>query len=92
MIEVRVWQRRHAVDIVAEVAPVPGMGTWDVCVFREPGRHAIQIGGRFGFLTDAHTAADVLAAATFAHRCDAECGVWNPIERRGPGRRPDART
>jgi hypothetical protein len=90
MAELRVWQRRHGSDIVAAVTPVPGVGTWDVCFFREPGRRELRDGGRFGLLIDAHAAADALACATFGHRCEQACGSWNPIERRSPKRRGEA--
>ena len=83
MREVRVWRRQHGPTIVAEVAPVSGMGTWDVCAWREPGRTDLVPGGRhFSFLTDAHAAADMLAAITFGHRCDEHCQPWAAVERR----------
>jgi hypothetical protein len=85
----RTWQRRHAPNIVAEVRPVGGMGTWDVCVWRDVEPQEMCEGGRHGFLTDAHEAADALAAMTFAHRCDADCGKWNPVERRNKDRNSD---
>jgi hypothetical protein len=81
MAELRVWQRRHGDDIVAEVSPVQGMGTWDICAWREPDRRETR-GGRFGWLADAHHGADTLAQLTFDHRCDSRCGVWNAVERR----------
>ncbi len=85
--ELRVWQRRHGPVIVAEVRPVAGMGTWDVCVWRELDGAERCEGGRHGMLTEAHRAADALAVTTFAHQCDAACGEWNAIERRQESRR-----
>jgi hypothetical protein len=82
MSELRVWQRRHAPNIVAEVRPVGGMGTWDICTWLDAGSPERCEGGRHALLTEAHLAADVLAATTFDHRCDAACGEWNAIERR----------
>ena len=78
--QLRSWQRRHARDIVAEVRPVPGMGTWDVCVWRDAAPPEHCEGGRHGLLTAAHRAADELTAASFDHRCDATCGIWAPVE------------
>jgi hypothetical protein len=82
MSELRTWQRRHAPDVVAEVRPVAGMGTWDVFVWRDVEPPETCEGGRHGLLVEAHRAADTLAASTFAHQCDASCGPWNPVERR----------
>ena len=81
------WQRRHGDDIIAEVVPVMGIGTWDVSVCRQPGSRERCAGGRFGLLTDAHHAADALALAALEHTCDSTCGVWTAIERR-QSRRP----
>lgn len=85
------WQRRHGDDIIAEVTPVMGIGTWDVNVCRQPGSRELRTGGRFGLLTDAHHAADALVWAAFQHTCDSRCGVWAAIERR-QSRRPKVQT
>jgi hypothetical protein len=82
-----VWHRRHAPDIIAEVTPVMGMGTWDVGIFRETNPAATRAGGRFGLLTDAHQAADAMVWAVYQHTCDPTCGVWTAVERRQPGHR-----
>jgi cold shock CspA family protein len=78
----RVWQRHHTPDIVAEVRPVSGIGTWDVCAWRDVTPPEKCEGGRYGLLTEAHRAADALAATTFNHRCDTSCGEWNASDRR----------
>jgi hypothetical protein len=75
----RAWQRLHGNDIVAEVAPVDGMGTW-----RAWARHAH--GGAwhnaeqssFAMLVDAQAAADRLAIEKFNHLCDQRCAEWRP--------------
>ena len=82
------WQRRHSSNIVAQVTPVEGIGTWDVCVFHSDDLATTWDGGRFGLLTDAHDAADALVATTFAHRCEDACGAWNAVERRRTPRTP----
>jgi hypothetical protein len=84
--ELRVWQRRHATGVVAQVTPVPGMGTWDVCAWHEADREDLRTAGRFGVLSDAMAAADDLAIASAVHACSAECGRWEPIERRKSAR------
>jgi hypothetical protein len=82
MTALRVWQRRHTPNLVAEVRPVGGMGTWDVSVWRDVEPPERCEGGRYELLTEAHRAADALAATTFNHRCDESCGEWNALERR----------
>ena len=83
MSQLRTWQRRHAERVVAEVSPVPGMGTWEACarLIAPPGT-AREVGLHFSLLTDAQDAADVLARAMVPHQCDASCGEWAAIERR----------
>jgi hypothetical protein len=77
------WRRQHSADIVAEVTPVSGMGTWQVCAWRVAGDVHRNLPDRhFSLLTDAHEAADQLAAVTFEHRCDDICGEWTAVERR----------
>jgi hypothetical protein len=79
--EPRPWRRRHAQDIIAEVTLVTAVDSWDVSVWQKPVRktHADRY---FWFLTDAHVAADSLAAVTFEHQCNAACGPWQAVERR----------
>ena len=86
MTELRLWRRHHSPNLVAEVAPVPGMGTWTICAWRGPERLTVHQGGQCQLLTDAHRQADALSAAVFDHRCDAYCGVWQPVERRAKPR------
>jgi hypothetical protein len=87
MSELRTWQRRHGDRVVAEVRPVPGMGTWEACA-RFPGPPFIEreVGLHFSLLTEAQEAADVLARAMVPHDCDARCDPWTPIERRNDSR------
>jgi hypothetical protein len=82
MVELRIWQRRHATGVVAEVTPVAGIGTWEVCAWHEPDRGGVSAGRRFGLLSDAMAAADALAIASAGHTCDEKCGKWEPTERR----------
>jgi hypothetical protein len=83
------WQRRHAPDIVAEVTPVEGMGTWEVCAWRAPNRRDIKVGASCCFLTDAMNAADALAGSG-GHTCDASCEKWEAVERRQKRRAVEA--
>jgi hypothetical protein len=71
-------------NLVAEVRPMPGIGTWLVCAWLGTERLDYSEGGQFALLTDAHREADALTAALFGHRCDAECGPWVPVKPR-PG-------
>jgi hypothetical protein len=81
MTQLRLWRRRHSQNIIAEATPVAGMGSWEVSVWQK-GVRKTNGGRQFSLLTDAHTAADGLAAVTFGHQCDAGCGPWDPVERR----------
>lgn len=83
MSQLRTWQRRHAERVVAEVTPVPGMGTWEACArLLDPPGTVRQVGLQFSLLTDAQDAADVLARAMVGHDCDASCTPWTALERR----------
>jgi hypothetical protein len=83
MSQLRTWQRHHAERVVAEVCPVPGMGTWEACArLLGPPETERQVGLQFSLLTDAQDAADVLARAMMPHECDAMCEPWSAIERR----------
>jgi hypothetical protein len=83
MSELRTWQRHHGNRVVAEVRPVPGMGTWEACarltgppfIERELGRH-------FSLLTEAQAAGDLLARTMVPHDCDVLCDLWMAVERR----------
>jgi hypothetical protein len=87
MKKLSLWQRRHQPDVIGEVTPIAGIGTWAVCAYRTPGRRQVRHGGRFELLTEAHHAADALVAAAFHHTCGTACAAWQPIERRRAGSR-----
>ena len=82
MSQLRTWQRRHADQVVAEVSPVPGMGTWEACARILSSGAERHVGLHFSLLTDAQDAADILARAMAPHDCDAACEQWTAIERR----------
>ena len=86
MRKLRVWRRNHGPDLVAEVAPIQGMGTWRACArrLRSSGRdelvdHATR---SFSLLEDAQAAADDLLHQHYNHRCDDSCGEWGPLQAR----------
>jgi hypothetical protein len=74
----RSWRRLHGSDVIAQVEPVAGFGTWRVSVWnvtdpKHPTRHLSE----FQLLTEALDAADALARQQFGHTCDkAYCGQW----------------
>ena len=83
MSELRTWRRRHGDRVIAEVRPVPGMGTWEAGArLTGPPFTEREVGLHFSLLTEAHDAADVLARAMVAHQCNADCDPWMAIERR----------
>jgi hypothetical protein len=82
MAELRVWRRRHSPNIVSQVTPIEGIGTWDICVSSAVEGQEVRGAERFSLLSDALQAADRLAAATYQHHCVPACGVWEPVERR----------
>jgi Tfp pilus assembly protein PilP len=79
MSELHTWQRRHRNGYVAEVSPVPGMGSWEASTYTATGRSG-PIEDRFSLLTDAQGAADRLALVLAPHDCS-RCGVWVAVER-----------
>jgi len=82
MSQLRSWQRRHR-RVVAEVSPVPGMGTWEACArLLDPPETQREVGLQFSLLTDAQDAADVLARTMVRHECDSTCEQWVAVERR----------
>ena len=86
MSQLRTWQRRHG-RVVAEVSPVPGMGTWEASArLLDPPETERQVGLQFSLLTDAQDAADVLARAMIRHDCDGACEPWGAVERRKSSR------
>jgi hypothetical protein len=86
MSELRTWQRLHAQQVVAEVSPVPGMGTWEACARVLASGAERHVGLHFSLLTEAQDAADVLARAMVPHECGAGCEQWSAIERRKTSR------
>jgi hypothetical protein len=81
----RVWHRNHSDGVIAEVAPVAGMGNWRTCASREIGREREAYEGpSFSLLVAAQAAADALGQSRFGHQCDVRCGQWHPAERRRP--------
>jgi hypothetical protein len=79
------WRRHHDENIVAEVTPVQGIGTWRACARRMSESHEAERGA-FDLLVEAQLAADQLTHAKFGHVCDRRCGFWQP---QAPQRRHD---
>jgi len=80
--QLRMWRRRHVSGVIAEVAPVPGIGSWEACAWSVGApKSKFPVGGSFSLLTDAQEAGDNLACARMAHDCSL-CERWVPIERR----------
>jgi len=85
MRKLRVWRRHHGPDLLAEVAPFDGMGTWRACArrFRSAGDDLVDHAkGSFSLLAEAQAAADELLARHFKHRCNRSCGQWGPARKR----------
>jgi hypothetical protein len=84
MRKLRVWRRHHGPDLVAEVAPIQGMGTWRACArrVRSAGRDELVDHAKrsFSLLADAQAAADELLQQHYDHRCDRSCGEWGPVQ------------
>ena len=84
MRKLRVWRRHHGPDLVAEVAPIQGMGTWRACArrLRSTGRHELVAHAKrsFSLLADAQAGADELLQKHYHHRCDHACGEWGPVQ------------
>ena len=81
MTNLRMWRRLHSGNIIAEVTAVSGIGGWAACVWRLSGDpHRIEAARHFALPSDAHRAADQLAAFTFQHRCDTKCRQWDAVE------------
>jgi len=74
----RTWRRLHGSEVIAEVAPVSGFGTWRVSAWNiddptGPTHHNRE----FQLLTEALAAADRLASEILEHTCnDSHCGHW----------------
>jgi hypothetical protein len=81
--ELRTWQRHHGDCVVAEVRPVPGMGTWEACArLTGPPFMEREVGRHFSLLTEAQEEADVLARRMVPHECEGLCDLWMAVERR----------
>ena len=77
---VRTWRRLHGTDLIAQVDPVAGFGTWtaQACVETDPLRSEVSP-RQFELLTSAQATADHMVRERFNHRCDfAMCGEWLP--------------
>ncbi len=76
---VRSWRRLHGTDLVVQVDPVPGFGTWAVRAWAENGPVGESSPHQFPLLTFAQAAADHMVGRRFKHRCTPEtCGDWLP--------------
>jgi hypothetical protein len=72
------WRRQHGPDLVAQVTPLEGLGTWDASAWlvRSP-TEAARSPRKIAELTSAQATADHLARTAFGHTCDPhECGDW----------------
>jgi hypothetical protein len=73
----RSWRRLHAPDVIAQVEPIAGFGTWRASVWHTSDPRALVNHPRtFQMLTEAQTFADTLACSAFGHSCDGKCGKW----------------
>jgi hypothetical protein len=77
---VRSWRRLHGIDLIAQVDPVAGFGTWTARAWVEGDPQRSEVSPRqFELLTSAQTTADHMVRERFKHRCDfATCGEWLP--------------
>jgi hypothetical protein len=77
----RVWRRYHGRDLIAEVSPTAGMGTWEACAWQlGPRGTKHQARRHFSLLTGAQAAADEIVGVNFSHACDKHCGDWTAVE------------
>ena len=76
----RSWRRLHGTDLIAQVDPVPGIGTWIARAWIETDPASERNSRRyFEFLISAQAAADHMVRQRFGHRCDFDsCGEWLP--------------
>ena len=73
----RTWRRHHSGDMIAEVKPVEGIGTWEASAWLVAEPSKVERAPRsFTMLTEAQSAADALATTAFDHHCTATCGTW----------------
>jgi hypothetical protein len=77
MSTLRTWRRHHAGDIIAEVKPVEGIGTWEASAWLVAEPSKVERAPRsFSMLTEAQSVADALATTAFDHECGPTCGKW----------------
>ncbi len=76
----RPWRRFHGPDLIAQVHPIGGFGTWEASTWcTKAPKQVTRVERSLELLTDAQRAADDLVAATFDHECsDGVCGPWLP--------------
>jgi len=73
----RTWRRHHVGDIIAEVKPVEGIGTWEASAWLVAKPSKVERAPRsFSMLTEAQSVADALATTAFDHQCAPTCGKW----------------
>ena len=77
MSTLRTWRRHHAGDIIAEVKPVEGIGTWEASAWLVAEPSKVERAPRsLSMLTEAQSVADALATTAFDHQCAPTCGKW----------------
>jgi hypothetical protein len=73
----RTWRRYHSGDIIAQVTPVEGIGTWEASTWLVAEPSKVERAPRsLSMLTEAQSVADALATTAFDHQCTATCGKW----------------
>ena len=73
----RTWRRLHSGDIIAQVKPVEGIGTWEASTWAVTEPAKVERAPRsFSMLTEAQSVADAIATTAFGHQCTATCGPW----------------
>jgi len=73
----RTWRRHHSGDMIAQVKPVEGIGTWEASAWLVAEPSKVERSPRsFSMLTEAQSAADALATTAFDHQCTVTCGKW----------------
>jgi hypothetical protein len=74
----RSWRRLHRSDVIAQVEPLAGFGTWTASAWQTASpEKPVREARHFELLTEAQEAADSLARTLFDHRCeDGSCGRW----------------
>jgi hypothetical protein len=72
------WRRQHGPDLVAQVTPVEGLGTWDASAWPVSAPADVARSPRkIADLVSAQATADHLVRRTFDHTCDLHtCGDW----------------